>query len=162
MAKVNNISKRKQEFLKSNSRDSTPKRSVKPKISKQDREMMKEEFTELINQPVSIKEDELEKYFTEANNSDNPAKELFEVKGDIRTRTELSKVQIACISKLDFVSEELNFPELKKFTNDFMHLMVSHDRKSRKEFVETVKGEREHQQGNGFFNRLGGVFNRGQ
>lgn len=106
-----------------------------------------------------IGEEEIQKLFTEAQSRDeNPAKELFEVKGDVRTRTELSRRNVGDIVRLKTLSKELGFTELNDIADEFMYLMISHDRKSRKEFVETTKNNLENQQGANFFNRVGNMF----
>lgn len=151
------------------------KQPKKPKITKEERKLMYNDLT-IEGKKFNIDEfekqrfgnvqqintqDEIEEAFNEVNGNDNPAKELFSNKGDVRLKTELSKKQISAITRLNYLSVELNFPELKQVTDDFMHLMISHDRKSRKEFVETMKLNNDNSQGGGFFNRFRGIFNNG-
>jgi len=151
-------------------------KNKKPKISKEEREEILKPFRELENKgfdqksfeeknygkTLAVKEEQIQKYFSETSEQQNPAKELFDVKGDIRTRTQLSKSQVSGVVKLYFLANELNMPELKKVADNFMHCQVSLERQSRKEFVETMKNNNELQQGGGFFNKFRGIFNNGQ
>jgi hypothetical protein len=143
-----------------------------PKMSKEERKQVLAPFEELQNQgfdaskfekkafgkEITVNDEEIQKYFSETTNNENPAKELFEVRGDIRTRTELTKKQVSSVVKLKYLSNELMFPELSAIAENFMYCQVSKDRKSRAEFVDTMKGQNEMNQGGGFFSKFRGLF----
>ena len=81
-------------------------------------------------------------------------KELFTLK-DIESKTELNIQQIIMINQKRTLSKMLGFESLETCLNDFMILMVSHQRKGRGEFVDGFKSDREREVkagGGGFFN----------
>ena len=148
----------------------------KTKITKEERkEMLKEFKAELQNKnfdpkvfenknfgtSLPVQEEQIQKYFNETTQQENSAKELFDVKGDVRTRTELSPKQIGSVVKLKYLSKELDFPELDTIAEDFMYCMISKNRQSRKEFVDVHKSQNELGQGSGFFGRVKNMFGGG-
>ena len=60
-------------------------------------------------------------------------------KSNIEVKTELNTSQIMAISRAEMIADVYNIPILKSFTNQIMTLMISKDRKSRKEFTEISK-----------------------
>lgn len=83
-------------------------------------------------------------------------KELFKLK-EIETKTELSIQQVILINQKRMIAELLGWDSLEFALNDFMLLMVSHQRKGRAEFVDGFKSDREQkvqQSGGGFFKNL--------
>lgn len=66
-------------------------------------------------------------------------KQLF-TKDNIKTKTDLSGEHIDTLTRLYFLAEFIDFPELKQVCDTFVELRVSHKRQGRKEFVDALKG----------------------
>ena len=89
----------------------------------------------------------------EVKNDLDVLKELFKKK-EIESKTELNIQQIILINQKRTISELLDFKSLNDCLDDFMVLMVSHQRKGRGEFVEGFKSGREEE-----VKKSGGLFN---
>lgn len=90
-------------------------------------------------------------------------KELLNLEGDIRGKTELSGKQIRALIKIRYLAKILGDkdnpdPVLTAICDELMALNVSKDRKSRGEFVEGIKGMNPYQQRQGMFDKIGGWF----
>jgi len=127
-------------------------------------------------EPV-IRQTDIEQRFSENNFSENTdikniesiissqikdekeSKEIFNVK-DIKARTDINDNEISVISRLLFLCDDLELTNLRQAVNNFMILRLSKSRKSRKEFIESLKMS--NQQPNMFpMNNLNGA-NSGQ
>lgn len=107
----------------------------------------------------------IEEYFNKEGNQSRVGSELFKGNDDfIDQMTELSSQEVRFINTLNYNDQYLkkrlgnSQPIFNPLTHKFMRLMVSHQRKSREEFVSVHKAEemRERQQ---VFN-LGGSANQ--
>ena len=94
------------------------------------------------------------------DNANEHIKELFYLKEDLQSKTDLTKNEISYISRLMYVASLTDNPALKMILEEFMKLQVSRDRKGRKEYVEATIGTSKTGQREGLFSRLGGVFGR--
>lgn len=72
------------------------------------------------------------------NEDGQQAKHLFSDK-DIKLKTELKDRDIKLMMRLYFFERLTETGLIEKLLTDFMHLRVSKDRKSRSEFVESLK-----------------------
>ena len=82
-------------------------------------------------------------------------KELFNIK-DVETKTELSIKQIILINQKRTICDLLGWDSLEMCLDDFMLLMISHQRKGRGEFVSGIVAERgrKEEAPQGLFSRL--------
>lgn len=83
------------------------------------------------------------------------SKELFSSK-DIDLKTEVSHNEINEITKINFLKARWGVDNIEVLTDSFLRLRVSKERKSRREFVETVQLEGRNQQGGSFLSRMFG------
>lgn len=83
------------------------------------------------------------------------SKELFSSK-DIDLKTEVSHNEINQIVKLNFLKARWQVDNIEVLTDSFLRLRVSKERKSRREFVETVQLENKNAQGGGWMSKLFG------
>jgi len=83
-------------------------------------------------------------------------KELFSSEG-IKTRTDLSERQVSIVARLNFMSRYIDHDNLGIMIREFLELRVSKDRKSRKEFVESLKASNDNKGGANVFNRMFGA-----
>ena len=101
-----------------------------------------------IARPVTIERDEPEEIddsmslVTEDQQESDTAKAICALlgKGDLRTQTELDKEEVRALSVLLEVSQKFGAVRLEDFAKNFMALMVSHDRGSRREVVQSFAG----------------------
>lgn len=89
------------------------------------------------------------------NNIKSMGKELFSSK-DVDLKTEVSHNEINHLVRLQFLDSRFNIDNVGVLSKTFMRLRVSLERKSRREFVETVQLENRNAQGGNFFTRLFG------
>lgn len=82
--------------------------------------------------------DELSEWLASEEKDDNVSKELFSSE-DIKTRTEVSNDEIASISKINFICGFMGLERFPAMVNEFLELRVSHKRKSRGEFIKSLK-----------------------
>lgn len=82
--------------------------------------------------------------------TENKAKELFNKK-DINTKTDVNDREINLISRIMFISEIFEIPEIQNMINRYLELKLSKNRKSRKEYLDALKNIE------GMNNFLGGV-----
>lgn len=73
---------------------------------------------------------------------ENPSKELLS-KIDIEVKTELSEEEISIIARLKFLCDELGLENFRKALVYYMELKVSHKRKGRTEYLESIKREQQ-------------------
>lgn len=94
----------------------------------------------------------IEEYFDKEGGGKGFATELFKAGDDvIDQKTELTSDEVRHINTLAFTDQYLKSrgirrPIYEKYYLKFMRLMVSHERKSRKEYVDVNKSDRETQQ----------------
>lgn len=104
-------------------------------------------------------EPSLDRMFNAENsNAGENVKELF-AEEKVKARTDLSARQISRIARAYYMCELLQMPEIKQLLNEFITLRISHDRKSRAEFVEGLKAHADNMQ-NGIMQGLRGAFNK--
>lgn len=93
--------------------------------------------------------DHISEYFANQEAVSNRlSRDLFQASDkDVEIKTELNHDEIKIISTLKFNDEYLAGKGLKpffmKYYNNYMRLMISKDRKSRQEFVEMNKSEKQ-------------------
>ena len=110
------------------------------------------ELRERMNMGVPLA-DAFEAFDSDSDQALKSAKTLFEADNEnIRLRTDLSDHEIKLLSKLRYFHKLVDIEGLDQILIEFMMLKVSKDRKSRKEFVETVKTK---DRSSGFFSRFG-------
>jgi len=112
-------------------------------------EKRQEELKEIAN---------LESFLNKNVKDEKESKELFK-KEDIELRTDISEEETSIIARLKFICDELGLDNFKKSLTYLMELRVSKGRKSRKEFLDSIKKEPQ-----GFMggqNNIGG-FNNGR
>ena len=83
---------------------------------------------------------QLESFISEQVKEEKESKELFNKK-DVEVRTELSEEETSIIARLKFLCNHLELTELDKTLTYLMELRISKNRKSRKEFIDSVKRE---------------------
>ena len=99
-------------------------------------------------------------------------KELLSIDGQLDGKTDLSTKHINALIKLDFLANFLGErdkesgnivpdPSIKAIIDNFKRLRISHDRKSRKEFVSGIQGSNAMNRTEGMFNRMGNWFRGG-
>ena len=108
----------------------------------------------------------IDEMFSQEMGMKNPSdvvKELFSVQ-DIKTKTDLSEKQVSKIARVFYLADFLDMPELKTLMTEFITLRVSKDRKSREEFVNAFKSDRDSKQGfmSGLMGSVGDVFHKGK
>lgn len=99
-------------------------------------------------------EDIEEELTKQLSSGDNESKELFDNK-NIRTKTDLSDDEIVYATKLRYMSIKYNLPIYDVILQEFMEMRLSRKRKSRGEYIESMK-----QKVRDMFGGLGG-FNNG-
>ena len=100
--------------------------------------------------------DVFESFSSDSDQALKSARTLFEAdKENIKLRTDLTDHEIRLLAKLRYFHTLVNIEGLDDILTEYMMLKVSRNRKSRSEFVDTVKVKQEQQAG--FFNRM---FNR--
>lgn len=104
-----------------------------PKINDRDIEDIEEELTRQIS------------------GEQNESKELFDNK-NIRTRTELSDEEIVYATKLRYMAVKFNLPIYDVILQEFMEMRLSRKRKSRSEYIESMKQKMQNMFGNMGFN----------
>ena len=104
--------------------------------------------------------DEIAQKFAEMQNKSEIAevlKELFDV-NKIDIIGDLTKDEIRLITRIKMVAELKDVAVWKKGINLYTTLMLSCDRKSRKELIDAVRG---YQQPQGFMGKMRGMFGGG-
>jgi hypothetical protein len=95
-----------------------------------------------------------EQFSSDSDQALKSARTLFEADDEnIRLRTDLSDHEIKLLTKLRIFHRITDLEELDSVLTEFMMLKVSRNRKSRAEFVDTVKVKQEQ---NGFMGRMFG------
>lgn len=95
-----------------------------------------------------------EQFSSDSDQALKSARTLFEADDqNIRLRTDLSDHEIKLLTKLRIFHRITNLEELDSVLTEFMMLKVSRNRKSRAEFVDTVKVKQEQ---SGFMGRMFG------
>jgi hypothetical protein len=108
------------------------------------------ELRERMGLPIS---DVFENFESDSDQALKSARTLFEADEDnIRLRTDLNDHEIKLLSKLRYFHTLIDVKGLDSILTEFMMLKVSRNRKSRAEFVDTVKVKQEKQ---GFFSQFG-------
>ena len=98
--------------------------------------------------------DVMEHYDTDSDQALKSARTLLEADDDnIDLRTDLSDHEIKCLTKIMYLQTLVNIPNINMLPVKFMRLKVSRNRKSRSEFVDTVKVK---QEPSGLFSRWTG------
>lgn len=99
---------------------------------------------------------DIDSLFDNELGSDNDIlKELF-YSHDVEVRTDISAEQASIIARLKLMSTHINHPSLYTLLTDYMQLLISKDRKSRKEFVEGIVGSDETRKKASFFGKMFG------
>lgn len=109
--------------------------------------------------PDNLLEQNLQQEVTSEHHLQTLSKELFS-KFNIELKTELSHNEINHVTKLLFLNDRHMISNVDVLISSFLKLRVSKDRKSRREFVESLQTEARNQQGSGFMNGLKGMFGR--
>lgn len=106
-------------------------------------------------QPMSKSEID-EAFSSEMGGEHDIVKELFSVK-NVYARTDLTEDEISVVSRLYYLSEYIEHPELAKLLDKLLMLKISKKRKSREEFVKAITGLNKPQNGGfGQFGQMGG------
>jgi len=109
---------------------------------------------------IQDEENVLDMFNKELNQNSESVRELFNEK-NIKVKSDLDKHHISIIARLYFQAKLTDLPELMQICDEFITLRVSRDRLSRKEFVQAVQPPAQ-DDGGGFFNKFGNMFNRQQ
>jgi len=83
---------------------------------------------------------QIEKLISNSVKEDKESKELFS-KEDIEVKTDINEEETSIIARLKFLCDELNLKNFEKSLTYLMELRVSKGRKSRKEFIDSIKKE---------------------
>lgn len=105
-------------------------------------------------------EDDLQSEVESEHHVKSVAKELFN-KENIDLKTDVSHDEIMQITKIRFLETSFRVENVDVLLKSFLNLRVSKERKSRKEFVDTLQTENRNQQGMGFGAKLSGLFRPG-
>jgi len=84
----------------------------------------------------------LEDMISKQVKDEKESKELFK-KDDIELRTDINEEETSIIARLKFLCDELELNNFRKALTFLMELRVSKGRKSRKEFIESIKKEQQ-------------------
>lgn len=106
----------------------------------------------------------LTQQFETDNTIKSVSKELFSGK-EVSLKSEVSHDEINDITRLHFLKEKFGVSNIDVLIQSLLELRVSKDRKSRREFVETVTAEKKSADGSNFLSRalgLGAPQNGGQ
>lgn len=109
--------------------------------------------------PDNLLEQNLQQEVTSEHHLQTLSKELFS-KHNIELKTEVSHNEINHITKLLFLQDRLLIDNVDVLISAFLKLRVSKERKSRREFVESLQTEARNQQGSGFMNSMKNMFGR--
>jgi len=135
------------------------------KLSDITKEKIKRPKTSKVKEEVKGNLDLDEIFSGEVGDSDTKiVKELISGNTQIEQKTELTATQISIISRLYFLHDYIEDPtvtNLEKLLDKFLVLQISKDRKSRKEFVDSLRGVLDNKQGGGFLEKFGGMFKGG-
>ena len=102
--------------------------------------------------------DVFEQFESDSDQALKSAKMLLEADEDnIKLRTDLNDHEIRLLSKLKYFHRIVHIEGLDGILTEYMMLKVSRNRKSRSEFVDTVRVK---QQGGGFLSKFGMGGNR--
>lgn len=83
----------------------------------------------------------------------NESKELFS-NSNVRTRTDLSDNEIILATKIRYMRVQFDIPVYDVLLQEFMEMRLSRSRKSRKEYIESMKQKAQNMIG-GFTNGFG-------
>jgi len=97
----------------------------------------------------------LEQFLNKTVKDEPESKELFS-KENIEVKTDLDDQEISIIARLKFLCDELDLENFRKSLTYLMELKVSKGRKSRKEFIDSIKKQELFNNGN---NNMGGFMN---
>lgn len=125
---------------------SIPKKQTKKEIEMLDavEELLPSEKKEIEREMGKFKNididniEDIEEEIQKNLQSENESKELFSKK-DIRTKTDLSDNEIVYATKLRFMRVKYNLPIYDLLLDEFMEMRLSKNRKSRKEYIESMK-----------------------
>jgi hypothetical protein len=101
---------------------------------------------------------DLNKLFSsEIGNESDVVKELFSSE-NVKVKTDLTLEQISIISRLELQASLTQNFFLAKIIRELETLMISKNRMSRQEFVQSFRGVGEMNSASTVFNKLGGIF----
>jgi len=101
----------------------------------------------------------LEKFINKNVKEEKDSKELFS-KEDIEVKTDISEEETSIIARLKFLCDELELHNFRKSLVYLLELRVSKNRKSRKEFIDSLRHDSNFNPNNNN-NNIGG-FNNGR
>jgi len=99
----------------------------------------------------------LEKFINKNVKEEKDSKELFS-KEDVEVKTDISEEETSIIARLKFICDELKLDNFRKSLIYLMELRISKGRKSRKEFIDSLRHDN-HFNPNGNNNNIGGFTN---
>jgi len=102
---------------------------------------------------------QLEDFINKNVKEEKESKELFSNK-DIEVKTDLTEEEISIIARLKFLCDQFDLKDFRSVLIYFMELRLSKGRKSRKEFIDSIRKEN-HFLGLNGANNIGG-FNNGR
>ncbi len=106
-------------------------------------------------QQVSLLESNLGSEIESDSHVKSVSKELF-TNNAIFLKTEVSHDEIPNITRILFLRDRFGVQNMDTAINSFLSLRVSKDRKSRKEFIESLQSENRNAQGGGWVSKLFG------
>lgn len=95
---------------------------------------------------------DLQEWFKEEQKDSDVSKELFSNK-NLKTRTEVSDDEIRAIAKINFACDLFELERFPQIIEEMLELRISKKRKSRGEFIKSLRREQNPLGMGSFFNR---------